>query len=132
MTCLPCKKRDEPPEKKEICGFRVWYYIDGKIRQFKGSTFEIWKGLPADGFQLANLYENWCVTEGVRYQRALSGHKRYFCAPDPNGLIFGRESVDSEKIIKRRYPGASVKRGREAPLPIWEKINKQADAATDF
>lgn len=82
-----------------IASFRAWY-TEGRV--FDGETFEDWQALPDDGF----LYG--AVMSSDHTGRQMGGNDSYFSTEDG---IYGH-SNDSVEEIERRYPGASVKRGK--------------------
>jgi hypothetical protein len=79
-----------------LLGWRAFY--DGG-RVFDSRETE-WKDMPYDGVQVIVAYLE-------RGERIISGHDYYFKL----GNLIGGNS-DSLSTIRKRYPGASVKRGR--------------------
>lgn len=82
-----------------VARFRAWY-TEGRV--FDGDGFEDWRALPADGVLSVMLW----FGDGTR--RVEQGNDSYFATPEG---IYGH-SDDPAGEIERRYPGASVKRGK--------------------
>lgn len=92
----------------KIIGWAVWY-DDGTMLTSKETT---WESLPDDGVIEIVLYKS----DGSR--RIMDAHDWYFRAPNrylpgwEDGWIYGHDTYTTKEEIQRRYPGASIKRGR--------------------
>src|SRR5690348_5992396 len=92
-----------------VIGWRAWY--------FDGSDYtsrEIaWYDLPADGVVAVRVYFDQQAPDGSPLSRIMLGGNcdYYFCAPGPQGPIYGH-SNDPPEEMEARYPGASIKRGK--------------------
>lgn len=99
----------------KVLGWR--FYIDG------GFVFDSrnnnWNEVSSDGVIIGYLYKE----QG--YKEEMCGSDRYFQAPHSEGIIYGH-SNDSEQEIKKRYPGAVVKRGKWVPPEVFSRIQKEA------
>ena len=97
----------------KVVGWRVW--VDGEgIYDSHNNT---WDSVPSDG-----IIEMVTYKEGG-YREMFSGHDHYFHAPHSKGTIYGCNN-DSMDEIKRRYPGAVIKKGKWIPSEEMAKIQK--------
>lgn len=109
---MPDANRKSPPK------WRVWY-DDGTVYD---SCRRDWAGLPDDGLLVKMLYYD----DGTR--QIQQGADYYFVAPHAEGDIHGASSAPLE-VIRRRYPGAIVKRGRWAPDGYYRRICEEAHSS---
>ncbi len=91
----------------KVIGWRAWY-ADGAV--FDNAKTE-WDDLPADGVITIVVYFDQPAPSGAPLRRILDSSDWYFRAPDGGDWIYGHNNDDPEET-KRRYPGASLKRGR--------------------
>jgi hypothetical protein len=102
-----------------IIGWRAWY-TGG--RTFDSATTE-WEDLPDDGVVLIMLYQDVRDSSNFFLRRGMSGADYYF----KSGDIYGSGFHDDE--IPRRYPGASIKRGKwtteEEMYAVTEEANRE-------
>ena len=99
---------------KEI-GWRVW--VDGGL--IFDSREHTWEDVPGDG-----IIEMYVYKEGD-YRESLCGHTYYYIAPHLEGFIYDSDNDPPDKI-KKRYPGAIVKRGKRVPSEVMFRIQKEA------
>ncbi len=95
----------------KVIGWHAWY-ADGSQYDSKDLT---WCDLPDDGVVVIYLYK-----EGG-YRESMCGFDHYFKA----GNVYGFNN-DSIKEIKKRYPGASVKKGKWVSHEDMERIQQDA------
>lgn len=108
----------------EVAGWRIWY-DNGMV--FWGTTFSDWEKLPEDGVLFLVLYQDKDTSQGIPYMQRLSGHDHYFATPSG---IYG-SSNDEIDSIHERYEDPSIKRGRWAPLEVFEAVRAEAEVATE-
>jgi hypothetical protein len=108
----------------EVAGWRVWYI--GK-NVCEGRTFEQWERLLADGVLFVKLYYDEKTSAGIPLALNLSGDDWYWQTPDG---VFG-SSNDPHAEIKKRYPGASIKRGKWGTVEEMDAANIAAIAARE-
>lgn len=107
-------------------GWRVWY-ADGASY----SSADIsWDVLPDDGVIVLVLYEDFFGPDGKPRREIQSGADYYFCAPGAHGMIYGFNALGPD-VIRKRYPGASVKSGKWTDRATLELCLTAARDAVD-
>lgn len=84
---------------QDVQRWSVWFVGGERI---DGESFEDWRALPDDGVLTVMLW----FDDGTR--RVEQGNDFYFATPDG---VYGHNDHPQEET-ERRYPGASVKRGK--------------------
>lgn len=102
---------------RKVLGLIVWY---DSGEPYRVKTPEDWAALPDDGVVECVVY----FDDGRR--NSLGGHDWYFYAPHPDGPIYGSQTYTTEKEIKKRYPGANVKRGKWVPEATLHRVAEEA------
>jgi hypothetical protein len=108
--CCGDDYKDVGPKPKTVIGWRVWYPLVSY-----DSRDLAWDQLPDDDVQVVMLY----LADGTR--SIYSGYDNYFMWND----IPCANNHDADDNA-RRYPGASVKRGKHMELDAFEQIQKAA------
>lgn len=88
----------------------------------------VWEDLPGDGVLSIVLYFDEAAPSRDPLRRIMEGSDYYFRAPGESGPIFGH-SDETPESIRRRYPGASIKRGQWTDDETMHRITQQARAA---
>lgn len=101
---------------QDVVRWRVWY-VGGEVRE--GKTFTDWQTLPDDGVLIVMLYHE----DGTR--RIEQGNDSYWATPE--GAY--AHSNDPAEEIKRRYVGASVKRGKWTTDAEMQRVEAEAMGA---
>lgn len=96
--------------------WRAWY-TEGRV--FDGQGFEDWLALPDDGVLTVMLW----FEDGTR--RVEQGNDQYWATPE--GIY--AHSDDPTEEIERRYPGASVKRGKWTTDAEMQRVAAEAIGA---
>lgn len=107
-----------------VIAWRAWWW-DGTAYS---SEDHRWEGLPEDGWEAFVLYFDKLTSGGVPYRRIMMGSDYYFRADTEIGPIYG-ESHDPPEEIERRFPGASIKRGKWTSEAVMDRIREEANAA---
>ena len=107
-------------QTRKVLGLIVWY-DDGQV--FRVVNEAEWAALPDDGLVEAVIY----FDDGRR--NTLGAMDWYFYAPHPDGPIYGSDIYTTPDEIRRRYPGAIVKRGKWVPEETMARITAEALAA---
>lgn len=108
---------------RKVLGLIAWYDGLEAVDVFRIETPRAFEALPPDGVIEMAVY----FDDGRR--NMLGGHDFYFYAPHRDGQIYGSESYTTEDEIKRRYPGAIVKRGKWVPEETMARVAELALAA---
>ena len=112
-----------------ILGWAAWVDTPERVEIYSSKETD-WSALPDDGIIFIMLYKD----EGdgqesnisyPAYRESLAGNDFYWKAPHHAGTIYGSGN-DPLAEIKRRYPGASIKRGKWVPHQFFEKIRREA------
>lgn len=112
-----------------VIGWRAW--VDGKkeVLIFDSKEHE-WSDIPDDGILYIMLYKDYGdgLVENLNYEfkEPLSGDTHYFKAPHHSGDDIYASNEESKKSIKKRYPGAEIKKGKWVPLSVMEKVRLEA------
>ena len=110
-------------DSREVLGLMAWY-DGGQI--FKVVTPLDFAELPDDGVLEIVVY----FDDGRR--NFLGAMDYYFYAPHADGPIYGSDIHTTADEIRRRYPGAVVKRGKWVPEATMARVTAEAlDAKWD-
>lgn len=118
----PEPREDDSQNPNKVIGWAM-YYGDGR-RYTSADTKP--EDLPKDGAQFRMLYfKGRNVSNKQRYREAQHGYDFYLFAPSRHGTIYASNS-DTLKENKRRYPGATIIRGRWMEHASYDALVKRA------
>ena len=113
-----------------ILGWAAW--VDTKTgTEIYSSKETEWADLPDDGIIFIMLYKDegdGQVENLTRYthRENMSGVDHYFMAPHSSGMPIYGSNNDSITSIKKRYPGAIIKKGKWIPHELFQQIRMDA------
>ncbi len=107
-----------------IVGWRVWYDDDSII---VGHTFADWEALPDDGVLYVKHYYDRDSRLGIPLTENQNACDYYFATPSG---IYGASS-DTWEDIQRRYPDASIKRGKWTTAEQMDAVAVRVHDAND-
>ena len=126
--CLKCDERAAVVNKepRRVVMLAVMYETDVEPRELREpDIFRQWQALPDDGMQYVKAWYNHCnPSNGEPYKANIAGGVVYYMVPCfDGGWIIACDNAMTVAEVERRYPGASVKRGKDTSPANIDRIN---------
>ena len=102
----------------------AWVDTKTEVKIFNSKDNE-WSDIPDDGILGIWLYKGGDIETNLVYREEMTGTDHYWRVPHRDGYTYG-SSNDSVKLIKKRYPGAEIKKGKWVPWETFQKYQKDA------